>query len=226
VATAFDHPVTADFRWRRVRNGLTNLSTKGVEPWWIFTKTPALLELVSLDEIEKTLDGEEDRRPRALAALLKEIVDKFDGPRGKVLTICLALRDEYHDLEGQVHSLLDLGATERQILAGKEFRGKRGRIGGHAIRLNHLPEALDHLAVQVLYREISNTGFWRKGWPGPRETARFEPGATVPQSGAYETCDAHGVPTGRVVTLQEGEKFPPPLPETLEAGWLLAETSA
>jgi hypothetical protein len=227
-----NHPIKVDARKARVSKGLKRLCTKGVQPWWIKERTPALLELETVKRHSKSLPDHPNVLAHALIEFLSDAVRGFrDEPVGELLWIVLALEETYEDSEGTPHALRDMNATERRVLAGKEFRGGRDRVGAHGIRLYHEPPALSRLTVVVLRKEVSVSGLllpdgtFSKG-PDAERVLLYLPGERVPEQGHYAACDIDGQPLGPEASCAEGGPFPPLREESSEYGWRLSDSVA
>jgi hypothetical protein len=226
VPPEFAHPFVKDHRWKRVRKGLANLATRGVDPYWIIERLPTLLafEVVQTKARLSELPDTFDRLPKALSDVLREIADESRHDYRVMLHIVLGFDEVYTDEEGKVWSLLDMSASERHTLAGQVFRGKRGAVGPDAIRLTHLPQSLNQMGVELLRQEMEYSGFWPVGAAEPlgRNPAmpRNFPGDTVVESGLYEVHDVYGAPLGREVSLVRDDTFPA-VANGVEFGWKL-----
>jgi hypothetical protein len=216
------HPIKADARWKRVRKGLAQIATKGVDPFWIFERAPALLSFETVKDAASGLQ-EPHRLQIGLVTVLRQLVGEFRfESQGILLTIVLALEDKYVAHDGKTYTLLDLNAQERRTLAGREFRGPRNTVGGQGIRLHHEPDAIERLGVGLLRREVERTGFWTDHDGGRDESKNvlvYLPNERVPSSGQYQVCSAKGDGLGREASCAEGETFPPTIEETSEYGW-------
>ena len=152
------YPESVDLRWSGVFSGLKGLCTRGVRLYWIYDAAPVLLTLEVVQQAAAALEGR-DKAPRALVALLRELVADFrEEPQGMVLWIVLGLEDPYEDRQGGVHRPLEMSAYNRRKLAAEEFRVDGKALGVGTIRTYHEERALRRLASLVLAREIEITG--------------------------------------------------------------------
>jgi hypothetical protein len=222
------HPVAKDARWKGVRKGLGALKEEGAHSYAFIEEAAGLLDLSAARAFAKskpsgngTLDD-----ASSFVDLLREMVQPFaQEPHGRLLTILLTLDDPWTDPDGTQHKVSKMNLTERRALGGQWFRYPRPGRGVDAIRLNYEIRALNQLAVNLMRREVRETGHWIPALdPNPRNDIDrvliYFSREIVPESGTYYACGPNGQRLNRLAECEAGERFPS-LDVYTEFGWSL-----